>query len=202
VYIIGHKPKFLQNVVHIPMRDPSPYVTVNIKNKVLRACEEEGLSDDFLFMNDDHYIMPQFDVRCLYYSNTLRHAKIQATNSIYRLILNNTISLLGEDHYFYDVHTPTVFNKSEFVRIMNMDYWDIQFGLVMKTWYWANHMPAGEFPVLTSINDGKIRDSKETIGYIAGFAEFRPVISSSDRVGPGMVKFLERMFPDKSKYEI
>jgi hypothetical protein len=202
VYIIGHKPKFLQNVVHIPMRDPSPYVTVNIKNKVLRACEEKGLSDDFLFMNDDHYLMPKFNIRCLYYSKTLKHAVSSTKNSIYRLILNNTIMFTGHDQLFYDVHTPTVFNKAAFKSIMERPAWDIQFGIVMKTWYWFNHIPDGDMPVHTEISDGKIRSPKADWADIAYHSQFTPVISSSDRVGPGMVKFLERMFPEKSKYEI
>lgn len=203
VYIVGHKPKFLTNVKHIPMRDPSPYVTVNIKNKVLRVCEEYELSDNFLFMNDDHYLMDWFDIRFLYYSGTIRDAFANAKNSIYRLILKNTMDHFNPGWGFYDVHTPVVFHKRVFTEVMNDPIWDsTPFGFAMKTFY-CHRTPMGWYDGrLNEIKDGKIRDPKSDWADIAYLVQTAPVISSSDIVGKGMVKFLDRLFPYKSKYEI
>jgi hypothetical protein len=52
IYVIGENPGFLQNVIHIPYPDELPgNADGNIARKVLRACREKKLSDNFLFIN-------------------------------------------------------------------------------------------------------------------------------------------------------
>lgn len=216
VYIIGYKPDFIQNVKHIPMRDHNQWVTVNIRNKVLRACDEPDISEDFLFMNDDHYLMPDFDRTCLYYSGNIAERRSQNTNSIYSQICTNTIEKLGPYAKFYDVHTPIIFNKGLFNAAMNQWSWEFSptnwsqqwGGWLIKTVYvhfiWKHgDWKSGGYDKRTQFTkDGKIRNPKADWADISYLSQFTPVISSSDIVGPGMVKFLERMFPNKSKYEI
>ena len=60
VFVVGECPGFLQNVIHIPATDifnPQVNADGNIINKVLTACADERISDDFLFINDDHLVL-------------------------------------------------------------------------------------------------------------------------------------------------
>ena len=57
IYIVGVKPKWLSGVVWIKMTDLPGCRQFNIMRKVLTACKSEALSENFLFMNDDHYVM-------------------------------------------------------------------------------------------------------------------------------------------------
>src|SRR5688500_13003685 len=58
VWIIGHKPAWIRNVRHIPF--PDPYKSnkdANLILKLIRLAIESDLSNDFIAMSDDHYIL-------------------------------------------------------------------------------------------------------------------------------------------------
>src|SRR5690349_20419873 len=61
VFVIGEKPNFLANVNHIPAEDKHPIPDSNIFEKLKTACETKEISDTFLFFNDDHYLLEDFD---------------------------------------------------------------------------------------------------------------------------------------------
>lgn len=56
IYIIGENPGFLPNAKHIPFPDEHTEKWKNAYSKVLRACKEDSISEDFLLMNDDFII--------------------------------------------------------------------------------------------------------------------------------------------------
>src|SRR5688500_2320198 len=62
IFLIVHKPKWVKNVMHIPAEDEQRtwWKERNIYRKILLACEDPRVSDDFLFMNDDHYLLSDF----------------------------------------------------------------------------------------------------------------------------------------------
>lgn len=210
VYIIGHKPKFLQNVKHVPMRDTSQWATVNIRKKLLAACDNPEVSENFLYMNDDHYLLEDYKKDVFYHQGPLIGTHNRSKNSIYRKIILNTMEVVGQYHNDFDIHTPVLINKHVFQKSMNQVSWDFNpnewnekwGGYLIKTTY--IHSLFRDYPQFHSreAEDGKVRDPKADWADIAYLSQFTPVISSSDIVGKGMVKFLERMFPEKSKYEI
>ena len=57
VFIIGHKPAWLKNAVHIPFADQwnLNFKDKNIIKKMLRACTDERISDPFIANSDDQY---------------------------------------------------------------------------------------------------------------------------------------------------
>lgn len=61
IYIIGECPSFLQNVKHIPAEDTQKERHVNAYNKIKLACEQEEISDEFLLMNDDFFMLKPFE---------------------------------------------------------------------------------------------------------------------------------------------
>lgn len=60
IYIVGELPDFLQNIKHIPANDGSIYKYINAYHKVLNACKNENISDEFLLMNDDFFMTREF----------------------------------------------------------------------------------------------------------------------------------------------
>lgn len=60
VYIVGEKVDFLPGAKHIPYPDETPEKWRNAYAKVLRACEEEAISETFLLMNDDFMLQEAF----------------------------------------------------------------------------------------------------------------------------------------------
>lgn len=59
IFIIGDCPDFIQNIIHIPATDSifRKDKDRNIFNKLMIACEQNEISESFLFMNDDHYLL-------------------------------------------------------------------------------------------------------------------------------------------------
>ena len=57
LYIIGEDPGFLHDFEHVVMLDSSKERHVNAYFKVLRACGLPELSDEFLLMNDDFFML-------------------------------------------------------------------------------------------------------------------------------------------------
>ena len=55
VFIVGEKPRWIKNVVHIPVDDVYTREN-NVFRKILTACKLD-ISKNFFFMNDDFYIM-------------------------------------------------------------------------------------------------------------------------------------------------
>lgn len=60
VFICGERPLWLKNVVHIPCTDPYDKHWQNAHNKIKKACENEALSEEFLLMNDDFFMLKPF----------------------------------------------------------------------------------------------------------------------------------------------
>ena len=208
VYIVGYKPKFIHNVIHIPTNDPHPWVTFNIRDKLIRACNEVDLSDNFLFMNDDHYIMRSFDQNVYYHHGPIESILKTSHNSIYRRIAQNTIERLGQLRENWDVHTPVMMNK-DLVRPALMqhpwpntpDYWG---GYLIKSLYcdhfFSSYINRNSVKI-EYVADAKIREPLAP-SVLKSLSEEVPVISSGDKVYDGLQRLLNNLFPNKSKYEL
>lgn len=61
VYVVGEKPSDLPGAIHVPAADTSKSKWENAYNKTLEACAIPELSDDFLLMNDDFFILEPFE---------------------------------------------------------------------------------------------------------------------------------------------
>lgn len=61
VYIVGEKPEFLKDFIHIPSQDLSPEKWRNAYKKIKIACADSRISEDFLLMNDDFFMLEPFN---------------------------------------------------------------------------------------------------------------------------------------------
>ncbi len=154
VFIVGDCPDFLQNVIHIPAKDifsPAVNADGNIITKVLAACNDQRLSDDFLFINDDHLIlkpitaanvkplqkgdMSTFDAS--YWQLNFWRGRLKRTMKV---LLENNLSTLH-----FDCHTPIVFNKHMFIDVVNRFNYTDDIGYTMKSLYGNIMYPDGPF---------------------------------------------------------
>lgn len=190
VFLIGQNPEWIKNVVHIPYPDDKNVPDENIRYKILAACDDKRISNDFLFMNDDHYILKQFqaDKFPFYYADLFKtyfkrgdQYGIRCRNS-YRYLIDNNYSTK-----FYDIHYPIIYNKSKFRQIFS-NLKPKYSGYVLKSLY--GNMTN---PISTKIVDCKFDGiPKETM----------PCFSTLPTVSPKVAEFLKTTFPNKSKYEI
>ena len=203
IYIVGKCPDWIQNVIHIPMHDTS-YSSTNIHNKIMRAIEIGSLSDEFLFMNDDHFLLDRLDVgaRDVHYWH---HQKLSdllqvVTNEPYKRQIWNTIDLLTTKQKSiknYDIHMPVVYNKYHYKRIMKDVDWSIEQGYCIKSLY-CNEMAfwgtKHEDPLLNR------HKSKEEID---AWIDKQDICFSIDDIAltNDLKNKFEELYPNKSKYE-
>lgn len=204
IFIIGENPNWITNVTHIPAKDHPDfeYKERNIFKKILIATEIESVSDDFLFMNDDHIILSSFDADKFPYfikENLMFYVERNNENIPYRTSLVNTITYLRLNGYTednFDVHCPIVYNKDKFKKLNSVN-WDAEWGYVIKSLYGNINELKGVFT--EDVKCGSIGQSKD---FIRGRIFGKKFMSLTHFVNSDMRDLLEEMFPEKSKFEL
>lgn len=199
VYVIGSRPKWLTNVVHVRESDPYTCKEANIARKVLRACQLQDLSENFLFMNDDHFLLRDCDVNVPFW----RGADLKdfdAPKNNYQRAIKNTFHELtrrGLNRYNFDVHVPCVLNKKLFPNIVNSFDWSTKNGFVLKSIYCNTMRVEG-----VKLQDIKLND-RMTLTDIVQAIKTRQWFS----IGPGLLnravkQFFAEFYSEKSPYEL
>lgn len=178
IYIIGEDPGFLKDFEHVVSPDSFKEKWKNGYKKVRRACEIDELSDEFLLMNDDFFLLED---------------TIGAEFPFYALKGSNGGSC-GMNSFH--VHCPIRIKKD----------WYLQMPLELKQnacksprTFYANYYRA---PV-TFIDDCIVRagegcrDFNEQTRSLSFFS-----ISDSSMLYPPFVDWLKEKYPEASRFEI
>lgn len=73
VWFAGYVPDWCTNVGHIPTEDELDAKFANIHRAMWEACQHPDVSDEFVYMNDDMFIMQHVYRVPVFYWNTIRH---------------------------------------------------------------------------------------------------------------------------------
>lgn len=128
VFIIGKRPDFLTDVIHIPSKDvfyPGIHPFGNTANSALAACRKKGLSKRFLLLNSDHIVLHPMPV-----SNVTPKPKAEMSifdSALWKFnYLINRLNRAVENKFSKNKHTltfdcltPIIFHKMKFVDIAN-----------------------------------------------------------------------------------
>lgn len=206
VIVTDKLPEWIKNIKHIYCQDTDRvlFKERNIATKVILACNDNSITDNFLFTNDDIFITQPFEAISMpyHYKNTIVGAakECNAGNSYRKTIINtlNTFSKLGLvwDKY-YDTHAPMVMNKNTFVEGMAKHDWArTAYGFGMKTLYAEHARVDGDYYPDCKLN------SKHTATEIMEIAGMRPYFSIGDgAICDDLWKTLDTLYPKKSKFE-
>lgn len=178
LYIIGEKPHFIQNVQHHFLPDSDKKSWKNVYNKIMFACEIPELSDEFLLMNDDFFLLEPFQGVCFPY-----------------------YSLKGIDggtcgRYSFQVHCPFKIYK-EWFKKLPIDL-STKGNLSLRSFYanFTNQTPIPTTdPIIRTGND-YLKIDEQLIG-----RDFFS-ISDSDMLDPVFVNWLSERYPKKSRFEL
>ena len=191
VFIIGRLPKWVRNTTHISFDDiPNlRFKEQNIYNKLAEACNDPRVSDPFIYANDDHFLLPGYDPAIYWHKGKLT----PNVNGPYNSTIKNTIALLGEVNNF-DTHCPMLIHKQRFLDSMPQVWSD--WGYCMKTLYCHANGIEGQQAEDLKINQP--HTAKELHSKVEG----RTWFSVGDIFFSGQgIKFLNQLYPNKSKYE-
>lgn len=196
VYIIGECPSWLQNIIHIPASDTSSH-EINIMRKILVACNEESISEQFILFNDDHFLIDDVDAEQYpyYYYDDLNR---KVVGSMYRESCNNTRTILQQNNFdikYFDIHCPIIYNKFAFKHCMESYNWDVRSGYVLKSLYCNTFKIVGE-----EMKDCKIKCEMDMFSLQVELMG-RHVFSVGDLGFQSAEKYLKQEFDKPSKFE-
>jgi hypothetical protein len=195
VVIVGECPEFLQNIIHIPFKDLS-HKQANIRSKILAACDDDRVSEDFCFLNDDVFLLQDLDINSIpyWYSGDLSTYKEEGTKAL--------IEELGWRELptkRFDLHQPITYNKQKFIEAVS----GFHDRCLIKSTY-CNYWKIEGEPIV----DIKVRHPHsyqwicENLPGRIYFSVGENKEVSADGLNPSMWKFLDKQFPNKSKYEV
>jgi hypothetical protein len=188
VFVIGHNPSFLTNVIHIPYKDTNNRPEYNTMAKICHACKGTDISDDFLLMNDDFYVVRPMHEYPYYYDGTLSQAaNVRSRSSDYRQTIDNTIMAIG-DGLFFEIHGPILLNKELFPLVMEQFDWTHK--EYLKRSLYCNILEK-EGVEMKDVKDIDLKTLEA------------PFFSSGTRLGYGhLKKYLDTMYCEPCRFEI
>lgn len=117
VWLIGDRPGWIQNVNHIPHRQMGS-MYLNGANILYNACLHPDISDDFIYTNDDIFILKT--PKTLYY-NRGTYEKVLETvyRTTHRRRMRMTYEFLEgvyKKPINYELHIPMIINKQKYLE--------------------------------------------------------------------------------------
>jgi hypothetical protein len=204
VFFVGGMPDFvnLDKVFHIPtLQDANRYK--NTATGMLTACMCSKISDDFILMNDDFFIMtPIKDVKkefnlhrgllddmILYYSNEFPFkdeylSGLRETRELLRrLKIHGPLS--------YELHIPMVINKRDMVETFLIPGFMDMKAPMFRSLYGNLHLKDSQYT----------HDVKMDALHLE-LPDNPTFLSTSDSYFKTIKVFMNAIFPDKSEYEL
>lgn len=217
IWIVGYKPSWLTNVEYLP--------TVQTGNKWKNselnwrtACECPDISEDFILMNDDFIALREIhdwknslNVCLGTISDEANIWKRKQRPSRWQYGFMYAEDLLKKCYantdYNYEVHMPIIINRKKYLKFLNMkpikEFMETPKVLHKRSIY------KNLFPEEGVSLPHKIKDVKLLLGYdlTDGYLKENWLSVFDDVIGnilkfPKVNKFLEQMFPEKSKFEV
>lgn len=131
VYVIGYKPHWIKNVIHVPNNDPyKSCKDANLINKMILACTLPEVSDQFLNMSDDYIFLRDMDMSYFsipgYNQSLVDLAKGAQNPNKWQRRLLKTLEQLGSEgktSFCFEAHMPYLIDKKDYAQILfNYDY--------------------------------------------------------------------------------
>lgn len=216
IWIVGYKPSWLTNVEYLPTNQTGNKWK-NSELNWLTACQYKDISENFILMNDDFIALRQIkdwkNSLNVYLGSIMDEAETWKKKSkpsrwqwgfIYAADLLK--ACYAQTDYNYESHIPIIINKEKYLKFLNMkpikDFTETPKVLHKRSLY-KNLFPDTDVP------PHKIKDVKLLLGYdlTDGYLKEDWLSVFDDVIGnilkfPKVNKFLEEMFPNKSKFEI
>lgn len=198
LWVVGDCPEWLKPDVHILMGDSADrkFKERNIKDKIERAIKE-GIGSQFLFANDDHFMLKDFrgDIYPYFYNTELRGG----SHGYYQQSVGNTVAYLksiDRPTLNFDIHCPIRYDSDLFVMAMQRVDWKQPYGYVIKSLYSNFYQLHG-----IQASDMKINAQKGYIPLKRGIIGRDWFSIGEKSMGLPMRKLLQELYSEPSKYE-
>lgn len=209
VFVVGTDPKWLSDAVtYVAKKDASAFKEFNIAEKIAWTFQHTDISNDVLFLNDDHFLLRNITAATYpyFHRGPLLNATAGRVGAVYRMCLINTHKMLaasGRPQFHFDVHTPIRYNRQKFLGLSRTWQDSLKkgkYGYVVKSSYCNLTGVLAEHKWL--IRDCKINGFVKGIDEVRSIVQHRHVFSCDDAaLDKGVREFLMETYPEKSIYE-
>jgi hypothetical protein len=196
-------PNFLNNVIHLPCPDDTNIKAINTFKKILKACQDKRVSENFILSNDDFFLNQDFDGDSFPYfhrGEIMRNwDNLKDKRSHYptsRKITDAVLRKKGFPSLHYGIHCPMMINKTKFIAMSKLFPFERSKGYLTRCIYGNVFGVGGEQRKDVKIN-GKLPAWK--IKKIVDQFEFYSI--GERATGPELHKFFERKYPNPSQWE-
>jgi len=186
VWIVGNKPHFLNNRIKYLWVEDSGLWWQNAYRKTMAAIEA-GISEEFLLMNDDFYMLKDFSAAKYPYYH--RGEISDNPENSYQRVITNTKKILqgsGLPYKHYGVHCPMRINAEKYKQLARF-YTSVDNPVSARCLY-GNLFCKGK----------KVSDCKSS----AIKLNVTGCWSSKDWISGDVFAELEKMFPAPGKWEL
>ena len=194
VYVIGDRPDFLQNINHIEFTEQGADRHRNASSKIFHIANTHEISEEFIFMNDDFFILQEMKPVPFYTISIDHWFKTYYSLSWRQTRMLKTMELLSKNIEVFEVHAPMIMEKSKILDIF--EKYNLPQGSMFRTLYGNEY--ADETVMLPK--DYKATDD---LSLQEMLKEEPPFFSTSDElvVTPLGKKILQELYPVPSRYE-
>lgn len=188
VYVIGEAPEWFTGIA-IRFVDGNNRVK-NVFEKQRIACEHPDVSSDFLYMNDDIYLLQAIGIKHYYYGTVAeRFGEVRPASSYYGLASTDP------DWFNFSTHSPFMINKLDWLRIFEGVEPKIPFFIGDQ---YGNRSKLWEREELPGDSKYRERDRAGLERFIQGKKFFStPTYMNWAEVAP----LFEELYPEKSRWE-
>jgi hypothetical protein len=198
VWLVGGKPDWYSGN-HIPI-DQRHHKYANAINNMHAICDSKDISEEFVLMNDDFFIIKKIDKIDNFYNGLLsekidRYTKITGSSLYIRKLIMTRTRLIEQgmgEPFDYELHVPMVMEKNKLKEILRKHpscLWRSMYGNIYSVG--GSQMDDVKFYV----NQRHTSRSKE-------ISEESTFLSTEDQsFGLALSRILINLFPEPSKHE-
>lgn len=196
VVIVGHKPRWLRGVLHIPTQQTGTKYKNSTRN-VEAACRHPEVSETFLLCNDDFFVLKRTEPMPVFHWGPMKDVEryyAARANGAYLKGLRATKELLAELGYknplSYELHLPMPMQKRKFLEVLKLGR---HIRALHKRTLYGNVALGGDGQEVT---DPKVTTTGRRF---PKKARFLSTMDSSWKGHVGM--WIQKQFPEPSIYE-
>lgn len=216
IWIVGYKPSWVQNVEYLPVPQNLESKWKNSVNNIIKACECEDISENFVLMNDDFFAIKPIEnleesinLSLENLMNSVEKYNKKKSKSNWMKAFKYVEELLKElnikePYYNYESHTPLLINKQKYLEIMNLPE-VLEFRKTNKVLHKRSLYKNIIKPINQKIlsHDVKLRQDKDDTNLRIDICDWISVYDN--QVGnprfPHLNGLLYQTFPESCKYE-
>ena len=215
IWIVGYKPKWVQNVEYLPIKQDCGSKWKNSIKNIEAACKCKDISEDFILMNDDFFAIKPIEnleesVNINLGNLDIGIKKFGTIKSNWGRGFNYLKDLLedlniSKPYYNFESHTPMIINKKKYLEVMSLpkvqEFMKTSKVLHKRSLY-GNYAGIGQKGkvLLQDVKIQKVAELNTKTKVCDWVSTFDGQITSIHKYA-SLSHYFNRLFPNKSKFE-